>query len=55
MEHAHTTIRLELCNAGLPLMLALVDEVEFASAGHGTRVRMRKHLPGSSRDERVCF
>ncbi len=40
---------------GLPLMLALVDEVEFASAGEGTRVRMRKHLPGSSDDERVCF
>jgi serine/threonine-protein kinase RsbW len=27
---------------GIPLMLALVDEVEFASSGGGTRVRMRK-------------
>ncbi|MEO8290434.1 MAG: ATP-binding protein [Gaiellaceae bacterium] len=30
---------------GIPLMLALVDEVEFASTGRGTRVRMRKHIP----------
>jgi|SRR5215211_3484008 len=28
---------------GLPLMLALVDEIEFTSVGDGTRVRMRKH------------
>jgi anti-sigma regulatory factor (Ser/Thr protein kinase) len=28
---------------GIPLMLALVDEVEFASAGDSTRVRVRKH------------
>ena len=27
---------------GIPLMLALVDEVEFATVGDGTRVRMRK-------------
>lgn len=27
---------------GIPLMLALVDDVEFASTGDGTRVRMRK-------------
>jgi serine/threonine-protein kinase RsbW len=27
---------------GLPLMLALVDKIEFASFGDGTRVRMRK-------------
>jgi serine/threonine-protein kinase RsbW len=27
---------------GIPLMFALVDEVEFASNGDGTRVRMRK-------------
>ncbi|HEX3255914.1 MAG TPA: ATP-binding protein [Gaiellaceae bacterium] len=27
---------------GIPLMLALVDEVEFAAIGDGTRVRMRK-------------
>jgi anti-sigma regulatory factor (Ser/Thr protein kinase) len=30
---------------GIPLMLALVDEVEFASAGDGTRVRMSKRVP----------
>ena len=30
---------------GIPLMLALVDEVEFRATGEGTRVRMRKHLP----------
>jgi serine/threonine-protein kinase RsbW len=29
---------------GIPLMLALVDEVEFTSAGESTRVRMRKHI-----------
>jgi anti-sigma regulatory factor (Ser/Thr protein kinase) len=29
---------------GLPLMVALVDEVEFASTGEGTRVRIRKRL-----------
>jgi anti-sigma regulatory factor (Ser/Thr protein kinase) len=27
---------------GIPLMLALVDRVEFASAGDGTRVRLRR-------------
>jgi serine/threonine-protein kinase RsbW len=27
---------------GIPLMLALVDEVEFARTGAGTRVRLRK-------------
>jgi serine/threonine-protein kinase RsbW len=27
---------------GIPLIRALVDEVEFASVGHGTRVLMRK-------------
>ena len=27
---------------GIPLMLALVDEVEFASAGDGNRVRLRQ-------------
>ena len=31
---------------GIPLMLALVDEVEFASVGDGTRVRMRKRATG---------
>ena len=29
---------------GIPLMLALVDEIEFASADGRTRVRMRKHV-----------
>ena len=32
---------------GLPLMIALVDEIEFASAGDGSRVRMRKHAERS--------
>jgi serine/threonine-protein kinase RsbW len=31
---------------GIPLMLALVDEVEFAQTGEGTRVRMRKRIAG---------
>jgi anti-sigma regulatory factor (Ser/Thr protein kinase) len=29
---------------GLPLMLALADEVEFAASPHGTRVRLRMRL-----------
>ena len=29
---------------GIPLMLALVDRVEFAQIGHGTRVRMHKRI-----------
>jgi anti-sigma regulatory factor (Ser/Thr protein kinase) len=29
---------------GLPLMLALVDQIEFAQSGHGTRVRMQKRI-----------
>jgi anti-sigma regulatory factor (Ser/Thr protein kinase) len=29
---------------GIPLMLALVDEVEFAQTGDGTRVRMRRRI-----------
>jgi hypothetical protein len=29
-------------------MLALVDEVEFAQTGDGTRVRMRKRISGGS-------
>jgi anti-sigma regulatory factor (Ser/Thr protein kinase) len=32
---------------GIPLMLALVDEVEFASCRDGTRVRMTKRVPRS--------
>jgi anti-sigma regulatory factor (Ser/Thr protein kinase) len=31
---------------GIPLMLALVDEVEFKATSAGTRVRMRKRLLG---------
>jgi serine/threonine-protein kinase RsbW len=34
---------------GIPLMLALVDEVEFASTGDGTRVRVRKRVPRDAR------
>jgi anti-sigma regulatory factor (Ser/Thr protein kinase) len=30
---------------GIPLMFALVDEVEFASTREGTRVRIRKRFP----------
>jgi anti-sigma regulatory factor (Ser/Thr protein kinase) len=32
---------------GIPLMVALVDEVEFASSGEGTRVRIRKRVSRS--------
>jgi len=32
---------------GIPLMLALVDEVEFSSLHDGTRVRMSKRVPRS--------
>jgi anti-sigma regulatory factor (Ser/Thr protein kinase) len=32
---------------GIPLMLALVDEVEFAQTGGGARVRMRKRIGGT--------
>jgi anti-sigma regulatory factor (Ser/Thr protein kinase) len=40
---------------GIPLMLALVDEVEFASSRGGTRVRMRKRLRRVlSRPTRPC-
>lgn len=31
---------------GIPLMFALVDEVEFTSTREGTRVRMRKRVCG---------
>jgi serine/threonine-protein kinase RsbW len=34
---------------GIPLMLALVDELEFAATCDGTRVRMRKRLPRTAR------
>ncbi len=30
---------------GLPLMIALADEVEFAATGAGTRVRIRMRVP----------
>jgi anti-sigma regulatory factor (Ser/Thr protein kinase) len=29
---------------GIPIMLALVDEVEFSQTGDGTRVRLRKRF-----------
>ena len=29
---------------GIPLMLALVDEVHFSTTGSGTRVRVRKRV-----------
>jgi serine/threonine-protein kinase RsbW len=31
---------------GIPIILALVDEVEFAQTGRGTRVRMSKRAAG---------
>jgi serine/threonine-protein kinase RsbW len=34
---------------GIPLMIALVDEVEFASTHEGMRVRLRKRLRGRRR------
>ncbi len=34
---------------GIPLMVALVDEVEFASARDGTRIRLRKRTSGEPR------
>ena len=34
---------------GIPIMLALVDELEFAATGDGTRVRMRKRLSRNAR------
>jgi anti-sigma regulatory factor (Ser/Thr protein kinase) len=35
---------------GIPLMLALVDEVEFSSTGSGTRVRVRKRVTRAGED-----
>lgn len=40
---------------GIPLMLALVDEVEFSSGAAGTRVRMRKRLRGHGLTEAPDF
>jgi anti-sigma regulatory factor (Ser/Thr protein kinase) len=37
---------------GLPLMIALADEVEFGSAPSGTRVRIRKQARGPRTRER---
>jgi anti-sigma regulatory factor (Ser/Thr protein kinase) len=36
---------------GIPLMLALVDEVEFSSNAAGTRVRMRKRVTRAGEDD----
>jgi serine/threonine-protein kinase RsbW len=33
---------------GIPIILALVDEVEFAQTSRGTRVRMSKRAAGSA-------
>jgi anti-sigma regulatory factor (Ser/Thr protein kinase) len=38
---------------GIPLMLALVDEVEFSSGAAGTRVRVRKRITPISRNHRL--
>jgi anti-sigma regulatory factor (Ser/Thr protein kinase) len=40
---------------GIPLMLALVDEVEFSSGAAGTRVRMRKRLRPHAKPEAPDF
>ena len=40
---------------GIPLMLALVDEIEFASAGGRTRVRMRKRVAELGRGRGVLL
>ena len=34
---------------GIPIMIALVDELEFTRTGAGTRVRMRKRVQPESR------
>ena len=39
---------------GIPLMFALVDEVEFSSTRDGTRVRMRKRVGGAFRPRLVA-
>ena len=36
---------------GIPLMLALTDEVDFASTGDGTRVRLTKRVERHGLDE----
>ena len=40
---------------GIPLMLALVDEVEFSSGAAGTRVRMRKRVRPHDHPEAPAF
>ena len=40
---------------GIPLMLALVDEVEFSSGAAGTRVRMRKRVRRAGESEDPAF
>jgi anti-sigma regulatory factor (Ser/Thr protein kinase) len=38
---------------GIPLMIALVDEVEFTRTGNGTRVRIRKRLTGAGEGDSI--
>ena len=40
---------------GIPLMLALVDTVEFSSTGSGTRVRVRKRVTRTGEDRDPAF
>jgi anti-sigma regulatory factor (Ser/Thr protein kinase) len=40
---------------GIPLMLALADEVEFASTAEGTRVRVRKRLRNERQGDAPLF
>jgi serine/threonine-protein kinase RsbW len=40
---------------GIPLMLALVDAVEFSSTGSGTRVRVRKRVTRTGEDGDPAF
>ena len=40
---------------GIPLMLALVDEVEFSSSAVGTRVRVRKRITRAGEGDSPAF
>jgi anti-sigma regulatory factor (Ser/Thr protein kinase) len=40
---------------GIPLMLALVDDVEFSSGAGGTRVRVRKRVTRAGEGESPAF
>jgi anti-sigma regulatory factor (Ser/Thr protein kinase) len=40
---------------GIPLMLALVDDVEFSSGAGGTRVRVRKRITRAGEGENPAF